>query len=264
MREQRLDRMRGQIYNQIERQVIDIDVSGNQIGQVNALSVMGIGGFSFGQPSRVTASARFGDDNIVDIEREVELGGDIHAKGVLILSGYLGRAYAADAPLSMTASIVFEQNYGEVDGDSATVAEICALLSSVASVSLKQSLAITGSMNQHGQVQAIGGVNEKIEGFFDVCQLRGLTGKQGVIIPASNVQHLMLRQDVIDAVEQDKFHIHAIHHVNDALSLLSGLDAGERDDDGEFAEHSFNAAVAARLKKWADVHRQEKEPQHES
>lgn len=264
MREQRLDRMRGQIYNQIERQVIDIDVSGNQIGQVNALSVMGIGGFTFGQPSRVTASARFGDDNIVDIEREVELGGDIHAKGVLILSGYLGRAYAADAPLSMTASIVFEQNYGEVDGDSATVAEICALLSSVASVSLKQSLAITGSMNQHGQVQAIGGVNEKIEGFFDVCKLRGLTGKQGVIIPASNVQHLMLRQDVIDAVEQDKFHIHAIHHVNDALSLLSGLDAGERDENGEFSAHSFNAAVAARLKKWADVHRQEKETQHES
>lgn len=264
MREQRLDRMRGQIYNQIERQVIDIDVSGNQVGQVNALSVMGIGGFSFGQPSRVTASARFGDDNIVDIEREVELGGDIHAKGVLILSGYLGRAYAADAPLSMTASIVFEQNYGEVDGDSATVAEICALLSSVASVSLKQSLAITGSMNQHGQVQAIGGVNEKIEGFFDVCKLGGLTGKQGVIIPASNVQHLMLRQDVIDAVEQDKFHIHAIHHVNDALSLLSGLDAGERDDNGEFSENSFNAAVADRLKKWADVHKQEKDTHHES
>jgi lon-related putative ATP-dependent protease len=264
MRVQRLDRMRGQIYNQIERQVIDIDVSGNQIGQVNALSVMGIGGFSFGQPSRVTASARFGDDNIVDIEREVELGGDIHAKGVLILSGYLGRAYAADAPLSMTASIVFEQNYGEVDGDSATVAEICALLSSVASISLKQSLAITGSMNQHGQVQAIGGVNEKIEGFFDVCKLRGLTGKQGVIIPATNVQHLMLRQDVIEAVEQDKFHIHAIHHVNDALSLLSGLDAGERDKEGEFAENSFNAAVAERLKKWADVHRHEKDTQHES
>lgn len=264
MRVQRLDRMRGQIYNQIERQVIDIDVSGNQIGQVNALSVMGIGGFSFGQPSRVTASARFGDDNIVDIEREVELGGDIHAKGMLILSGYLGRAYAADAPLSMTASIVFEQNYGEVDGDSATVAEVCALLSSVASISLKQSLAITGSMNQHGQVQAIGGVNEKIEGFFDVCKLRGLTGKQGVIIPATNVQHLMLRQDVIEAVEQDKFHIHAIHHVNDALSLLSGRDAGERDKEGEFAENSFNAAVAARLRKWADVHRHEKDTQHES
>ncbi len=259
MREQRLDRLRGQIYNQIERQIIDIDVVGHHIGQVNALSVMSIGGFSFAQPSRVTASARFGDDNIVDIEREVELGGEIHAKGVLILSGYLGKTYAADSPLSMSAGVVFEQNYGEVDGDSATVAELCALLSSISGVSLKQSLAITGSMNQHGQVQAIGGVNEKIEGFFDICHMRGLNGKQGVIIPASNVQHLMLRQDVITAVEKDQFHIHAIHHVNDALALLSGLEAGERDDKGDFTAHSFNAAVAKRLKKWVDIHRQEKD-----
>lgn len=263
MREQRLDRLRGQIYNQIERQIIDIDVLGNQTGQVNALSVMSIGGFSFAQPSRVTASARFGDDNIVDIEREVDLGGEIHAKGVLILSGYLGKTYAADAPLSMSASIVFEQNYGEVDGDSATVAELCALLSSIAGVSLKQSLAITGSMNQHGQVQAIGGVNEKIEGFFDICKMRGLSGKQGVIIPATNVQHLMLRQEVIDAVAQDLFHIHAIHHVNEALSLLSGLEAGDQDKQGEYSEHSFNAAVAARLKKWADIHRHEKDTQQD-
>ena len=264
LREQRLDRMRGQIFNQIERQVIDINVSGNQVGQVNALSVMGIGGFSFGQPSRVTASARFGDDNIVDIEREVDLGGDIHAKGVLILSGYLGKTYAADAPLSMSASIVFEQNYGEVDGDSATVAELCALLSSISGISIRQSLAITGSMNQQGLVQAIGGVNEKIEGFFDVCKLRGLTGKQGVIIPATNVQHLMLRQDVIEAVEADKFHIHAVYHVNDAIALLTGMEAGERNANGDFPERSVNAAVAARLKKWADVHRQDKESHHES
>lgn len=259
MREHRLDRLRGQLQDQIDRQIIDIDVTGNQIGQVNALSVMSLADFSFGQPSRVTASARFGDDNIVDIEREVDLGGDIHAKGVLILSGYLGTTYAADSPLSMSASIVFEQNYGEVDGDSATVAELCALLSSIAGVSLKQSIAITGSMNQLGDVQAIGGVNEKIEGFFDICQRKGLTGKQAVIIPASNVQHLMLRQDVITAVEQDKFHIHAINHVNDAITLLSGLDAGERDKDGEFTVNSFNAAVAARLQKWVDVHRHEKE-----
>lgn len=264
MREQRLDRLRSQIYNQIEREIIDIDVIGNHVGQVNALSVMSIGGFSFAQPSRVTASARFGDDNIVDIEREVDLGGEIHAKGVLILSGYLGKTYAADAPLSMSASIVFEQNYGEVDGDSASVAELCALLSSIAGVSLKQSWAITGSMNQHGQVQAIGGVNEKIEGFFDICKMRGLNGKQGVIIPASNVQHLMLRQEVIDAVAQDQFHIHAISHVNEAISLLSGLEAGERDGDGDYTEHSFNAAVALRLKKWADLHRHEKEGQHEA
>lgn len=259
LREHRLDRLRGQIHDQIDRQVIDIDVTGNQIGQVNALSVMSLAGFSFGQPSRVTASARFGDDNIVDIEREVDLGGDIHAKGVLILSGYLGTSYAADSPLSMSASIVFEQNYGEVDGDSATVAELCALLSSIAGVSLKQSIALTGSMNQHGDVQAIGGVNEKIEGFFDICQRNGLTGKQGVIIPASNMQHLMLRQDVISAVEQDKFHIHAINHVSDAITLLSGLDAGKRDKNGVFPAKSFNAAVAARLQKWADVHRNEKD-----
>ncbi|MEC9314047.1 MAG: ATP-binding protein [Pseudomonadota bacterium] len=263
MREQRLDRLRAQIYSQIERQVIDIDVQGNQVGQVNALSVLSIGGFSFAQPSRVTASARFGDDNIIDIEREVELGGDIHSKGVLILSGYLGKTYAADAPLSMSASIVFEQSYGEVDGDSASVAELCALLSSVAGVSLKQSFAITGSMNQHGHVQAIGGVNEKIEGFFDICKMHGLNGKQGVIIPASNAQHLMLRQEVIDAVSKDEFHIHAIHHVNDALSLLSGLEAGERDEQGEFTANSFNAAVAERLKKWADLHRHEKDSQQE-
>lgn len=263
MREQRLDRLRAQIYSQIERQVIDIDVQGNQVGQVNALSVLSIGGFSFAQPSRVTASARFGDDNIIDIEREVELGGDIHSKGVLILSGYLGKTYAADAPLSMSASIVFEQSYGEVDGDSASVAELCALLSSVAGVSLKQSFAITGSMNQNGHVQAIGGVNEKIEGFFDICKMHGLNGKQGVIIPASNAQHLMLRQEVIDAVSKDEFHIHAIHHVNDALSLLSGLEAGERDEQGEFTANSFNAAVAERLKKWADLHRHEKDSQQD-
>ena len=263
MREQRLDRLRAQIYSQIERQVIDIDVQGNQVGQVNALSVLSIGGFSFAQPSRVTASARFGDDNIIDIEREVELGGDIHSKGVLILSGYLGKTYAADAPLSMSASIVFEQSYGEVDGDSASVAELCALLSSVAGVSLKQSFAITGSMNQHGHVQAIGGVNEKIEGFFDICKMHGLNGKQGVIIPASNAQHLMLRQEVIDAVSKDQFHIHAIHHVNEALSLLSGLEAGERDEQGEFTANSFNAAVAERLKKWADLHRHEKDSQQD-
>ncbi|MCX4186793.1 Lon protease family protein [Methylophaga sp. OBS4] len=257
LREQRLDRLRSQIYNQIERAIIDIDVAGHHIGQVNALSVMDIGGFSFAQPSRVTASARFGDDNIIDIEREVDLGGDIHAKGVLILSGYLGMTYAADRSLSMSASIVFEQNYGEVDGDSATVAELCALLSSIARLPLKQSLAITGSMNQHGQVQAIGGVNEKIEGFFDVCKIKGLNGKQGVIIPASNVQHLMLREDVIAAVEQGQFHIHAISHVSDALELLSGLQAGKTMDDGDFSADSFNQAVVMRLHKWADMHKHE-------
>lgn len=259
LREQRLDRLRSQIYQQIERNIIDISTSGAVIGQINALSVLGIGGFSFGQPSRVTVSARYGDDNIIDIEREVDLGGDIHSKGVLILSGYLGRTYASDNPLSMSASIVFEQNYGEVDGDSATVAELCALLSSIANIPMKQSIAITGSMNQMGQVQAIGGVNEKIEGFYDICRLTELTGEQGVIIPATNVQHLMLRDDVIQAVEDGKFHIYGISHVNQALALLSGIDAGEYDEESGFPEKTFNAQVMAQIQKWGDHNRNDKD-----
>lgn len=258
LREQRLDRMREHIYHQIEREVLDIDVGGDVIGQVNALSVLSIGGFSFAQPSRVTATARLGDDNIVDIEREVDLGGDIHAKGVLILSGYLGATYASDIALSMSASIVFEQNYGEVDGDSASVAELCALLSAIARHPIKQSLAITGSLNQQGQVQAIGGVNEKIEGFFDICKIRGFTGEQGVIVPDANVQHLMLRDDVIEAVEQDLFHIYAIKNVNEAITLLTGMTAGETDEHGLFAADSFNFAVVTQLHKWADLHKQER------
>ncbi|WP_417499566.1 AAA family ATPase [Methylophaga sp.] len=263
LREQRLDRLRSQIYQQIERNIIDISTSGSVIGQINALSVLGIGGFSFGQPSRVTVSARYGDDNIVDIEREVDLGGDIHSKGVLILSGYLGRTYASDNPLSMSASIVFEQNYGEVDGDSATVAELCALLSSIANIPMKQSIAITGSMNQMGQVQAIGGVNEKIEGFFDICQLSELTGEQGVIIPATNVQHLMLREDVINAVESGQFHIYGVSHVNQALALLSGMPAGEYDEEIGFPDHTFNAHVMKQIQKWGDHNRNDKEPSSE-
>lgn len=259
MREQRLDRIRCGLYRHIERDIIDITVDGARVGQVNALSVMEIGGFSFAQPSRVTASARFGDDTIIDIEREVELGGSIHAKGVMILSGYLGETYSADRALSMSASIVFEQNYGEVEGDSATVAELCALLSAIARLPLTQSLAITGSMNQHGRVQAIGGVNEKIEGFFDVCRIKGLTGEQGVIIPASNVQHLMLRQDVREAVANGRFHLHAIEHVSEAVTLLSGMPVGEADAQGNYPQDSFNDAVSRRLQHWADLHRHEKD-----
>ncbi|NOQ93699.1 MAG: AAA family ATPase, partial [Methylophaga sp.] len=215
-REQRVDRIRGDLYQHIKRNITRIDVSGEQVGQVNALSVFSIGELSFSQPSRLTANCRFGDGEILDIEREVELGGDLHSKGMLIMSGYLGSTYAKDKPLSMSASLVFEQSYGEVDGDSATVAELCALLSAIAERPLNQSLAITGSMNQRGEVQAIGGVNEKIEGFFDVCSILGLNGQQGVIIPSSNVQHLMLRQDVIDAVASGQFQIHAIETVDQA------------------------------------------------
>jgi len=258
-REQRVDRIRGDLYQHIKRNITRIDVSGEQIGQVNALSVFSIGELSFAQPSRLTANCRFGDGEILDIEREVELGGDLHSKGMLIMSGYLGSTYAKDKPLSMSASLVFEQSYGEVDGDSATVAELCALLSAIAEHPLNQSIAITGSMNQRGEVQAIGGVNEKVEGFFDVCSILGLTGEQGVIIPRSNVQHLMLRQDVIDAVEKGQFHIHAIETVEQALGLLSGMTVGELNDEGEYPQDSFNAAIAQRLSLWIDVHKHEKE-----
>jgi len=258
-REQRVDRIRGDVYQHIKRNITRIDVSGMQIGQVNALSVLGVGELSFAQPSRLTANCRFGDGEILDIEREVELGGDLHSKGMLIMSGYLGATYAKDKPLSMAASLVFEQSYGEVDGDSATVAELCGLLSAIAQLPLNQSLAITGSMNQRGEVQAIGGVNEKIEGFFDVCSLLGLTGQQGVIIPSSNVQHLMLRQDVIDAVANEQFYIHAIDTVDQALGLLSGMNVGELNEEGEYPEDSFNAAIADRLQLWVDVHKHEKE-----
>lgn len=258
-REQRVNRIHGQLVEHIERNITRIKVSGTEVGEVNALTVLGIGEYSFGQPSRLTANCRFGDGDIIDIEREVELGGDLHSKGVLIMSGYLGSTYSKNKPLSMSASLVFEQSYGEVDGDSATAAELCALLSAIAELPLKQSLAITGSMNQHGEVQAIGGVNEKIEGFFDVCMKLGLTGEQGVVIPLSNVQHLMLRQDVIDAVAENKFQIHAIDSINQALALLSGIEVGELDDNGEYPEGSFNKAIAKRLQLWVDVHKHERE-----
>lgn len=259
MREQRIDRIRGLIYEQIERHVTQIDVAGECVGQVNALSVLTAGGFSFAQPSRLTANCRYGNGEIVDIEREVELGGEIHSKGIMIMSGYLGATYAKDRPLSISASLVFEQSYGEVDGDSATLAELCALLSSIAEIPLKQSLAITGSMNQHGESQAIGGVNEKIEGFFDVCNLLGTTGDQGVIIPRSNVQHLMLRQDVINAVEAKQFYIHAVDSIEQAISLLTGMVAGKKNKKGLYPKGSFNAAVVSRLQKWDEVHKHEKE-----
>jgi len=258
-REFRVDRIRNEVYQQFEDTITRVDVAGERIGQVNALSVLSIGELSFAQPSRLTASCRFGDGEILDIEREVELGGDIHSKGMMIMSSYLGASYAKDRPLSMSASLVFEQSYGEVDGDSATVAELCALLSAIAELPLKQHFAITGSMNQRGEVQAIGGVNEKIEGFFDVCTLLGLTGQQGVIIPRSNVQHLMLRQDVIDAVEKEQFHLHAMDTIDEALALLSGLNVGKIDEQGDYPEGSFNAAVNNRLQKWIDVNKHEKE-----
>ena len=217
-----------------------IDTAGAQVGQINGLSVLSLGNFSFGRPSRITASVRMGKGEVVDIEREVELGGPIHSKGVLILSGFLRGRYAPERPLSLAASLVFEQSYGGVEGDSASSAELYALLSAIASVPIRQALAVTGSVNQHGQVQAIGGVNEKIEGFFDICTARGLTGDQGVLIPAANVKHLMLRQDVVDAVAAGRFHVYPIATIDEGIELLTGVPAGEPDAEGRYPEGTVN------------------------
>lgn len=247
----RADGIREQTLEYILRGTILIDTEGEKIGQVNGLSVVELGDFAFGHPTRITASARLGTGEVIDIEREVDLGGPIHSKGVLILAGFLGARYAADHPLSLAASLVFEQSYGGVEGDSASSAELYALLSAVSGLPLKQSLAVTGSVNQHGQVQAIGGVNEKIEGFFDICKTRGLTGAHGVMIPASNVENLMLRQDVIEAVKADKFHIYPVETIDQGLELLTGIPSGAPDAQGHYPQDTVNGKVAARLAEFA-------------
>ena len=244
----------------IQRGVILIDTRGEAIGQVNGLSVINLVDYEFGRPSRITASVRPGNAGVVDIEREVKLGGPIHSKGVMILTGYLAATYLPDAPLTLSARLVFEQSYEGVEGDSASSAELYALLSAIAEVPLKQSIAVTGSVNQRGEIQAIGGVNEKIEGFYEVCKAQGLTGEQGVIIPVANLQHLMLKEEVVEAVRDGKFHIWAVSHVNEGLEILSGLPAGERDADGKFPEGSFNARVEARLREFSRLVQQAMRP----
>ena len=243
----RSDRLRERVQEEIRRGTILIDMQGAKTGQVNALSVIDLGQFVFGRPSRITARVRLGSGDVLDIEREVELGGPIHSKGVLILSSFLGGRYAVDRPLSLSASLVFEQSYSGVEGDSASCAELCALLSALAEAPIRQSLAVTGSVNQHGEVQAIGGVNEKIEGFFDLCHAAGLTNEQGVLIPASNVKHLMLSQEVVDAAAAGRFHIYAVETFDQGIELLTGIVAGERDASGGFPEGTINQRVEARL-----------------
>ncbi|MEY4168303.1 MAG: hypothetical protein RIR52_2127 [Acidobacteriota bacterium] len=243
----RSDRLRTRYLEEICRGTILIDTVGQKVGQINGLSVIVLNQFSFGHPTRITARVRLGRGEVVDIEREVALGGPIHSKGVLILSGFLGARYATDYPLSLSASLVFEQSYGGVEGDSASSAELYTLLSALAEVPINQAFAVTGSVNQHGEVQAIGGVNEKIEGFFDLCQTRGLTGEQGVLIPASNVRHLMLRHDVIAAVAAGRFHVHAVSTIDEGIEILTGLPAGSRDANGNFPEGSVNQRVEAHL-----------------
>lgn len=243
----RQDRVRDRLYEAILRDTLMIDTQGKVAGQVNGLAVIELGNFVFSQPTRITASSRLGKGELINIEREVKLSGAIHSKGILILSAFLAARYARNQPLALSASLVFEQSYGIVDGDSASLAELCALLSNLADVPIKQSLAVTGSVNQLGQAQAIGAVNEKIEGFFDICAARGLTGDQGVVIPAANIKHLMLRQNVIAAAEAGQFHIYAVDNVDQAINLLTGLPAGEADVNGEYPEGSLNQRVAVRL-----------------
>ncbi len=246
-RRRRLGQMRERIQEEILRGTLFIDTQGVQLGQINGLSIMALGDQAFGTPTRISATARLGHGEVLDIQREVEQAGPIHSKGVLILSAYLGRRYARYQPLCLSASLVFEQTYGPVEGDSASVAELCALLSAIGDIPLKQSLAITGSVNQHGEVQAIGGVNEKIEGFFDICRARGLTGAEGVIIPHANRKHLMLNQEVRDAVARGAFQVHAVSHVDQALELLTGLPAGQPDKDGLYPSDSINGQIQERL-----------------
>jgi predicted ATP-dependent protease len=232
-----------------------IDTAGAKVGQVNALSVFELGDFAFGEPTRVTATTRLGDGHVIDIQREVRLGGAIHSKGVLILAAFLAARFSLNRPHALAASLVFEQTYGTVEGDSASLAELCALLSSLGEAPIRQWLAVTGSINQLGEVQAIGAVNEKIEGFYDVCAARGLTGEQGVIIPASNVEHLMLRDDVIEACRAGRFRVYAVRTVDEAIELLTGMPAGAPDGTTALPPDTVNGRVARRLRELAELRR---------
>ena len=248
---ERADRLREKVQESILRDIYLISTEGEQVGQINGLSIFSLGDFMFGKPTRITSQVSLGKGQVIDIEREVDMGGPIHSKGVLILAGFLRGRYAQDVPLSLSASLVFEQSYGGIDGDSASSTELYALLSSIAEIPLKQNLAVTGSVNQHGQVQAIGGVNQKIEGFYDICKERGLTGDQGVLIPKSNVKHLMLRQDVIDSVKAGEFHIYPVETIDEGIEILTGIPAGVKQKDGTYPGGTINAMVKSRLESMA-------------
>jgi len=247
----RSDRVREYIHESIRRGTLLIDTDSQRAGQVNALSVIELGDFVFGQPTRISATVRVGEGDVIDIEREAELGGEIHTKGVMILSSFLASHYAVDAPLSLAASLVFEQSYNGIEGDSASMAELCCLLSALAEIPIKQSLAMTGSVNQFGESQPIGAANEKVEGFFDICHMRGLNSEQGVLIPNTNVEDLMLRKDVVNAAKQGKFNIYPFNNVDQAMELLTGERAGVRDKEGNYPEATINYKVEQRLHEFA-------------
>jgi len=241
------------IREMVEQNLLFIDTTGARVGQVNGLSVLEIGGYAFGKPVRITAAVALGKLGIINVERESNLSGRFHDKGVQIISGYLRRTFAQDKPLSLSASVCFEQSYSGVDGDSASSTEIYAILSALSGIPIKQELSVTGSVNQQGDVQPIGGVNQKIEGFYDVCKLKGLTGTQGVLIPAENVEDLMLRDEVIDAVAKRRFHIYPVATVEQGIEILTGVGAGKRGKTGKFDQRSVFAAVDSRLRAMADT-----------
>jgi lon-related putative ATP-dependent protease len=256
----RAGRLRTEVQETILRGKMLIDTSGAAVGQVNGLSVFDLGDFAFAEPVRITATTRLGEGQVIDIQREAELGGAIHSKGVMILSSFLAARFSGKLPHSVAASLVFEQTYGQVDGDSASLAELCALLSSLADVPIRQALAVTGSINQLGEVQPIGAVNEKIEGFFEICQARGLNGEHGVLIPASNVDQLMLRDEVVAAAAEGKFHVYAVRTVDEAIELLTGVPAGVPEDADAGPQPTLNGRVAARLRALAALRREQPRP----
>ncbi|NLO39084.1 MAG: AAA family ATPase, partial [Ruminiclostridium sp.] len=232
---------------------IMIDTGGMVVGQINGLSVLDVGDYVFGKPSRITAATYMGKSGIVNIEREADMSGVSHTKGVMILSGYIGHKYAQDIPLSLTASLCFEQLYGGVDGDSASSTELYAILSSLSGLPIRQGIAVTGSVNQKGEIQPIGGATQKIEGFFELCRFRGLTGDQGVIIPHQNVRNLVLNEAVTQAVSEGKFHIYAIRDVDEGIEILTGTEAGKKQEDGTYPEGTVNDLVYKKLKKFAET-----------
>jgi len=251
---ERIDRIKkydSKYVEMIKDNTLLINTNGSFVGEINGLTVMTIGDYSFGKPAKITVNTYTGKGGVVNIEREVDLSGSTHSKGVYILSGYLGEMFAQDIPLCLTASICFEQLYNGVDGDSASSTELYALLSSLSGIPIKQSIAVTGSVNQKGQIQPIGGVNEKIEGFFQICQMRGLDGSHGVIIPIQNVNNLQLSDEVVDAVKNKKFHVYAVSTIDEGIEVLTGVPAGKKDKDGKFPAGTVNHLVYEKLKKYA-------------
>jgi predicted ATP-dependent protease len=263
-KEYRSNKLEQLVQEFIEDGRILVDTDTEVVGQLNGLSVYQLGDYSFGKPSRITVRTFLGKGGVINIEREVKLSGPVYDKGMLILSGFIGDRYAQEKPLTLAASICFEQSYGGVEGDSASAAELFGLLSALSGLPLQQGIAVTGSINQRGQMQPIGGVNQKIEGFFAVCKAQGLTGRQGVVIPGKNVQNLMLKQEVIEAVRAGRFHVWGVNHVDEGIEILTGVPAGLRRQDGGWPEGTVNDLVDRRLHEMAEKLRTFSKPEEKN